>query len=115
MGISKYVFAAVFACFAFGSLQGADVSSKQQKKHYLTKRMLKLTKKGITIKTNKGLANVSALRSDAKGMFVYRSDICIKGTGDPHPCAGDCNGNHPTTFGRDHCEASDWNQNNYNP
>lgn len=82
-------------------------STPKLSKQYIPQRLIRLTHKGISIITKKGPVYVKMLRSNTHGVFVYETDVIsttkVKGDED-HPCAG-CEGNHPTSFGRDVCEA----------
>jgi hypothetical protein len=85
MKLSRMCLAALAAGCAFGSLNAAE-SAKHVKKLYLDKQAVNVTEKGIVVSSKSGSLRLKVLRSDEKGLYVYRRDICeerIKGFDDP--------------------------------
>jgi hypothetical protein len=107
-GKGYFFVALIVGCSIIGTYARAEVLD-HQKKHYLDKRMIHVSKTGITVKTKKGDVKVKTLRSDGKGVFIYRSDVCGKLSKGDHdgdlPCSG-CNGCHTNDLARDVCEAN---------
>lgn len=104
MNISHFVFASVISLFAMGGLHADSAKTEQPKKYYLSHRMIRVTEKGISIATKKGHRKAKTLRTDEKGVFVYRSDVCPKGDFDgEYPCCG-CGSSHSDRAYRDACE-----------
>jgi len=75
MGISRYVFVAVLACCAMGSLQATNEAPRHQKKHYLDEKAISITNGGIVVETKNGSIKVKVLRSDSTGVYVYQRDV----------------------------------------
>lgn len=81
MGISRYVFVAVLACCAMGSLQAINEAPRHQKKISLDKTKVyvnpcpvKAIQEGIIVTCGKHAFLVKAIRSDQKGLFFLKKD-----------------------------------------
>jgi len=76
MGILRYIFVAVLACCAMGSLQATNEAPRHQKKHYLDEKDISVTNEGIVVTTKSGSIKVKALRSNSHGIYVCKKDMC---------------------------------------
>jgi hypothetical protein len=86
MGISRYVFVAVLACCAMGSLQATNEAPRHQKKIsldntkvYVNPCPVKAIQEGIIVTCGKHAFLVKAIRSDQKGLFFFE-----KGSSEPN-------------------------------
>ncbi len=81
MGILRYVFVAVLACCAMGSLQAINEAPRHQKKHYVDEKAINVTNDGIVVRTQTGNFTVGVLRSDEKGIYILKKDVSGKAKG----------------------------------